>query len=100
MFGQRLERQSLCGYGKGLDVDQKGWKFNRILFEYCINLVYKFRSLKQHLNPFCSLTEPYTGVLGAVQIVEATKWVQSLFERPEILNKVYTVPKYCSVFFF
>ena len=42
-------------YGKGLDVDQKGWKFYRIFFEYFINLFYNFMSLKQHLNPACSL---------------------------------------------
>lgn len=68
-----------------------------MIFGYCMNLVQKIMSLKQHLNTFGSLTKPYTCVGGVVQIVKATEWVYMLSEKPEFLNKVYTRFKYYSV---
>lgn len=55
----------------------------------CTELFQEPRFLKQHLNPFCSLNDPDICVLGTVQIVELTEWVEILFERLEFSNKVF-----------
>ena len=76
VFRKWLERWRLCGYVKCLDVDQKGWRIYRILFEYCINLFHNFRSLEQHWNPFHSLNNLYGSKHTGVCFCEAAEWVQ------------------------
>lgn len=62
-------------------------------------LVREIGSVKYNLNTFFSRTNLCFCVLGALQIVEATKWVEMWFERPDSLNKVYTASKYHPVKF-
>lgn len=102
-FGKRFKQDFGCvGRGwSGKDFTAKDRvkmliekaKIVQVIFGFCI-LFKKNRSLKYYLPTFCILNNLYLCVLEAVQIFEALKWVEILFERPEFVNKAYTAIYY------
>lgn len=49
----------MCVYEEGIDVGQEGGNLYRMIFVFYLNLAQQMRSLTQHLNTFCSLTNLY-----------------------------------------
>lgn len=80
------------------------------IFGYYITFLATIRSLKQHLNPFCILTNPYCSTNTDIWIGEATEWILMLFKRsvavyPQLqvlvpnLRKVQCIHSFCHLLY-